>query len=85
MLVIAGALSGLVAYAVKKHDATRTYTPELVGVGALTYIYEFVRIAAKTHNGPYAPFIVIGGPAIRTGIAFWLGNTTGNLLYDCMN
>jgi hypothetical protein len=87
MLVIAGALSGLVAYASKKNDNTRTYTPELVGVGALTYISEFVRIAANTHTGsytPYAPFIVIGGPAIRTGIAMWLGNTTGNILYDCM-
>ncbi len=84
MLVIAGALSGLVAYASTKHNM-RTYTPELVGVGALTYISEFVRIAANTHAGSYAPFIVIGGPVIRTGIAMWLGNTTGNMLYDCMN
>lgn len=84
MLVISGALSGLVAYASKKNDTTHAYTPELVSVGALTYISEFVRIAAKTYNGPYAPFIIIGGPAIRTGVAMWLGNTTGNILYDCV-
>jgi hypothetical protein len=83
MLIVPQLISGLAAYATRRHE--KKYTLELSIIGGLTFLSHAAKNINNGHHNSRPILALLIAPTIKTLVLMGIGNLTGRLTYDCLN